>query len=150
MDKTGTKKYAVPLIMIIGGIIFAAFMYMRTTQLVARCTQQVPGVVSNVRSQRDSDSHTTSYKVTVDYQVNGADYSNKFKVKKNVSRGTEVTVNYNPSDPTEIFIDGLHKSAGSHIRTGGFVAILGVIWLVVTNKNSKRESDSPDQSVSDA
>ena len=144
MDKAGTKKFAIPVIMIIGGIIFGAVMYMRTTQLVARCTQQVTGMISNVKSQRDSDSHTTSYKVTVDYKVDGKDYSNKFKAKKNINTGTEVTVNYNPSDPSEIFIDGLHKSAGSYIRSGGFIAILGIIWLIITQKNSKRGNNSPD------
>ena len=83
------------------------------------------------------DHHDATYEIYVRYTVDGKEYESEYGIFPEMKEGTEVKLNYNPEDPTDI---GQPNSIALPIGliAGGVAAIaIGIISVVVTFKKNR-------------
>lgn len=97
----------------------------------AACTEETSGVVRDV-SSFISISAGRMYRVTLEYEVGGELLTLETTSRYSVDQDQNVTVYYNPEDPSEIYVQELEDSKTSRlfknimmIIIGGFVVYLG-------------------------
>ncbi len=134
---------------IIIALIFGAIMIFVTTAInksYDRCTAQTQGVVvNNVLSNSGSKKSSTTYHAVFEYTVNGKTYTQKDPIGYRPAKykvGETVSVNYNPGDPDEFYIE---KTLWIFYLTfgiiAGFFGLLGIVFVILRAKvNRKAQS----------
>lgn len=144
-----------PVLFIVVGLIFLAvgfFMFtniskeMEKQKNIKETYKEVVAEVKEVEEEYDSLDEEYEYFVTVVYEVDGTEYSYKFKSNNYVSRGDEYDMYY---DPTKPYISMLVSEAntGNNMIIGtiafgglGLLAIIVGIFGIRTKKKEKEQS----------
>lgn len=118
------------------GIIFlavAAFMYIRNTNLVKNCTEEVTATVVDMKQEFDSESTDYMYYPIIEYKA-GED-----TIRVTMDNGSrvpaydindEITILYNPNKVREFYVKG---DSTSNI----FSIVFAVLGLLVTGYGVK-------------
>ncbi|MBR4727926.1 MAG: DUF3592 domain-containing protein, partial [Clostridia bacterium] len=98
------KKLIAVLILLAGGAVFIAFGAISFKEM--REFKPVPAVVSHIEREwtpNGDGTDTENITIIVTYTVDGQEYTEKLQnTKTNYKQGDEITVLYNPEDPTEV------------------------------------------------
>lgn len=103
-----------------------------TTVKNVNCTEETSGVVREVSSY-NSISAGRMYRVTLEYEAGGEPLTLETTSRYSVDQDQNVTVHYNPENPSEIYVEELEDSKANRlvknvimIAIGAFVVYLGV------------------------
>ena len=130
MKKENLLVMVVGILSIAIGLFFLLFYSKNQAKLIERCTKEVQGTVTNVEIELGTgEDDSDDIYVTVEYTVGDETYEVRKKSSKNYKEKEQLTVTYNPDDPTETFIIGVDEKVMT-IRIGGIVfTIIGVLLL---------------------
>ena len=98
----------------------------------SNCTEETSGVVREV-SRYNSISAGRMYRITLEYEAGGERLTLETTSRYSVDQDQNVTVHYNPEDPSEIYVEELEDSKANRffknimmIIIGAFVVYLGI------------------------
>ena len=126
------KKLIVFVLMIVGGATFIVFGAISLKEI--RTYKPVDAVVAHI--QRDwtpngDGTDTEEIRIIVTYTVDGTEYTEELmNTKTNLQKGDEITVLYNPADPTQV--SGATKGiAAVQLAFGAVLALAGLGSIAV-------------------
>ena len=121
------KKLIAVIILIAGGVIFIVFGATSVKEL--RDFKQVSAVVSHIEREwtpNGDGTDTEEIKIFVTYTVDGQEYTEELQnTKTTYKQGDEITVLYNPADPT--VVSGATKTMTIiQFAIGGVLILAGI------------------------
>ena len=134
MLNNNIKKLIAIVLVMIGGVVFIIFGSITAKQM--KTFIKVPAVVSHISREWTPDGdggETEEIKIFVTYTVDGQEYTEELNnTKTNLKEGENITVLYNPEDPTEV--SGASKGGvalqigfGSLFLLGGLASLAALI-----------------------
>lgn len=118
----GTKiAIAAGIIVALIGIYFIAGISGSTNRKIAECTEETTGTVI------DSQSSGSRYDTTIEYTPGYEPMNVTIRTKKAYEIGTEVTVKYNPTSFTRVYIEGMSPTGKDNAVQGAVFILVGVI-----------------------
>ena len=125
---------------IIVGVIFLGvgiFMFIRNNNLIKKCTEEVDGIVVDMKEDYSSDDDGTSYIYypIIEYKVGEEIIKgtmDKGSSNPSYKIGDKVTILYNPNNKNEFIVKGDKSSSifsVVFIGLGILVIILGIVLL---------------------
>lgn len=125
------KKLIAVLILLAGGAVFIVLGVTSLKEI--REFKQVPAVVSHIEREwtpNGDGTDTEDIKIIVTYTVDGQEYTEELQnTKTSYKQGDEITVLYNPEDPTKV--SGATKTmAIIQLAAGGALALAGAATFI--------------------
>lgn len=125
MRNNHLKKLIAVLLLIVGGVVFIIFGSVSVKQM--KTYTEVPAVVSRIEREWVPDGEggdTEQINIFVTYTVDGKEYTEQLQnTSTKLKQGENITVLYNPEDPTEV--SGASKG-GVALQIGfGCLLVLG-------------------------
>ena len=149
----GKKHPLFFLIPVAVGLFFAGFgMYLirENRQLVARCTEEVPGIVAGMQEHYGNSG--TLYAPVFEYSFDGKDFrqeSDMASYPPKFSEGEAVTVMVNPDDPYEYTVQGYTEKttmARIFIILGLVIAAFFLLFVYHFYKINRDEAEGKESS----
>lgn len=121
------KKLIAVIILLVGGAVFIVFGATSVKEL--RDFKQIPAVVSHIEREwtpNGDGTDTEEIKIFVTYTVDGQEYTEELQnTKTGYKQGDEITVLYNPADPT--VVSGATKTMTViQFAVGGVLILAGI------------------------
>ena len=121
------KKLIAVIILLVGGAVFIVFGATSVKEL--RDFKQVSAVVSHIEREwtpNGDGTDTEEIKIFVTYTVDGQEYTEELQnTKTGYKQGDEITVLYNPADPT--VVSGATKTMTIiQFAVGGVLILAGI------------------------
>lgn len=130
------------------GVIFFGFLntglYLISKYTENICTQQVQGIITDfsVRTQEETavdngiysgENYTrTFYKYTVNYEVDGKEFSaEESETESGYSKGSAVTVFYNPEKPAVHYVKEIHKDSSTQLGSTAFIVFTLFPFVII-------------------
>lgn len=143
--------------------IFSLLLIALTQYTEKICTMQTEGIITDfsVHIKSDgavdneyisSDSQTTYYIYTVDYEVDGKKFSNKENESTIAyDKGDTVTVCYDPTKPSRHYVAEIHDSSKSQFNRLSFVVriFLPFVCFYLVTRLARRRGKIKDKTESE-
>ncbi len=125
MRSNNFKKLIAVVLLVVGGVVFIIFGGISLKEI--KHFTPVSAVVSHVEREwtpNGDGTDTEEITIFVTYTVDGREYNEELQnTKTNLKQGDQITVLYNPEDPTEV--SGATKGIAALQMGFGAVLILG-------------------------
>ena len=104
MRESSTARFLIPVGIIL--IVFGAFVFVANTKnqnyIKIQATVTEVNEEEDIVTDGDGNHTTTVYNVTVSYEVDGKEYTNKLDNVSKYKVGDKMDIYYNPSNPSQI------------------------------------------------
>lgn len=139
--KEGTIVLLVLLLIVLGFVAGGAGMLYNAYLHTQRCSITTEGVIIDYERELMSGSHKRGWRPVVEYRVGGEVLTVTHSVTespKPFKTGTQVTVAYNPEDPTDFYIRGHHLKTqckiGIMLILVGLCFTIGIVFSTLSGK----------------
>lgn len=116
--------------LIIAGIVLATVVSSRTQKKWDRCTAETTAIVTSCTEEYDDDGK--EYRVNVEFEINGKKYTESTTFDSMREEGSQFTVNYNPENSDEFYIEGFSAAPKALKFLGIGLLVFGIIWTLMS------------------
>ncbi len=118
-------------LLIVFGLISIFLLSRLDDKRIQRCTERTDAVVVKIKQKGKVEDKSAEYVTDFEYTIDDNVQTSRYTLRTDMGMGTKVTLNYNPEDPSEYYIDGIDKNSNNSRITGIIAIAVGLVVVVI-------------------